>query len=305
MNYKMTEAEILKAAHPFMGKTAWPTVVMSVVVVGVYFSIFAAAVLDLLPLGVCFLALTYMVYAVYTPLHESVHNNIAGNNQKLKRLNNVIGHIVGTILGIPFVVHRQGHLAHHRATNIPGEDPDLVFSGNSFLDVISGGPKIIVNEYKYYFTRIYPTARRRDRIEVWVEIAIAIGWRVGLAAAGYPLEAFVLGVVGSLSGVSFLGIVFAWIVHVPFTETERYKNTATIFMPRWIHSTGTFFWLWQNYHSIHHLFPRVPFYRYRDLFDVISEGLAERDAPVIEVWQGKPPLKEASTGAFRVRSAMD
>lgn len=289
----MTDKDILHAAQQHMGHTAWPTLVMSFVVVAIYFGVFAAALFDILPLALCFVLISYMVYAVYTPLHESVHNNIAGNNKKLDKLNNVIGHIVGSILGIPYAVHRPAHMAHHRSTNIPGEDPDLVFTSGSFFDVLLGGPKIIVNEYRYYFKKIYPTAKRSDRILVWAEILIALGWRAGIALAGYPLEAFVLGVLGSLAGVSLLGTIFAWIVHTPFNETERYKNTATIFLPAWLHRVGTFLWLWQNYHSIHHLFPRVPFYNYRRVYELIEPGMQERGAPVM----GRPvPVYGLATG---------
>lgn len=287
MSQLMTDIEITQIARKDMGKTAWPTLIMSGIVVVVYFGVFAAATLDVLPLGIAFVIVSYMVYAVYTPLHESVHNNIAGDNVRLKRLNNVIGHTVGSILGVPYAVHRPAHMAHHRSTNVKGKDPDLVFSTNSFLDVVTGGPRIIINEYRYYFSRVHPTASRFDKSVVWCEIGFAIGWRVLLAAVGYPVEAFVLGVLGSVAGISFLGIIFAWIVHVPFDETERYKNTATIFLPRMLHSVGTFVWLWQNYHSIHHLFPRVPFYRYKAVHDQIERGMIERGAPAM----GRRPNK--------------
>ena len=42
----------------------------------------------------------------------------------------------------------------------------------------------------------------------------------------------------------------------------------------------TWLWLFQNYHSIHHLFPRVPFYRYPSVFGDIEEIMVARGAPV-------------------------
>jgi len=79
-----------------------------------------------------------------------------------------------------------------------------------------------------------------------------------------------------------LGCIFAWIVHSPFNESTRFKDTATILLPPVIHKPVTMLWLWQNYHSIHHLFPRVPFFRYAELFDEICPGVVERGALIVE-----------------------
>jgi nucleoside-diphosphate-sugar epimerase len=40
----------------------------------------------------------------------------------------------------------------------------------------------------------------------------------------------------------------------------------------------TALWLYQNYHSIHHLFPRVPFYKYRVLFDEVEDLMVAQGA---------------------------
>ena len=39
-------------------------------------------------------------------------------------------------------------------------------------------------------------------------------------------------------------------------------------------------WVFQNYHSIHHLFPRVPFYQYQRLFRDIEEVMVAKGAPI-------------------------
>ena len=92
-----------------------------------------------------------------------------------------------------------------------------------------------------------------------------------------------IAVLANIAGVSLLGFLFAWVVHTPFDETERYRDTATILLPSPVHELLTRLWLWQNYHSIHHLFPRVAYYRYAALFDEIREGMAERGAPIIDL----------------------
>ena len=43
------------------------------------------------------------------------------------------------------------------------------------------------------------------------------------------------------------------------------------------------FWMFQNYHSIHHLFPRVPFYKYAELFEEIEDVMVAKQAPIYNI----------------------
>jgi beta-carotene hydroxylase len=45
----------------------------------------------------------------------------------------------------------------------------------------------------------------------------------------------------------------------------------------------TWLWMYQNYHSIHHLFPRVPFYKYARLYSEIEAVLKEKQAPIYRI----------------------
>ena len=117
------------------------------------------------------------------------------------------------------------------------------------------------------------------RCLVLLEIAAFVGWRA-ILAIWFPMEVLLFCVATSVVGVTWLVIIFAWLVHIPFDETERYRDTSTYLLPRSIHRIATWLWLWQNYHTIHHLFPRIPFYRYQEVFDRIEPGLRERDTPI-------------------------
>lgn len=58
-----------------------------------------------------------------------------------------------------------------------------------------------------------------------------------------------------------LAILFSWLPHVPFDSTERFHNTRiTTFRG------STWLLLQQDRHLIHHLYPSVPWYRYRAVF---------------------------------------
>ncbi len=281
MEYRMTDKDIIDVVKPFMGKIAWPTILGTILASSAYILVLIGAITGALPTLAAIALLGFLVYVMYTPLHEAVHNNMAGSNPDFRWLNNTLGYLAATILGVSFTMHRSAHLAHHRATNLPGEDPDLCFKDSSLFSAITGGTLTVVNEYKTYFTRVFPRAKTTEKIVVMVEIITFLAWRLALAFAGFPLEALLFTVIANFVGVTVISYVFAYLVHTPFGETDRYKNTNTIIMPAWIHRPVTFLWLWQNYHSIHHLFPRVPFYQYAKIFDQIEPGMIERGAPII------------------------
>jgi beta-carotene hydroxylase len=279
----MTEVEILSKAKQYMGGVAWPTIITTLLAVTTYLAVLAGVILDYLPGIPSFLVLSYLVYVVYTPLHEAVHNNITGRNLKLRWLNNVIGYIVASILGVSFTMHRSAHMTHHRETNVEGKDPDLAYKNSSLYSLTVGGVLTLLQEYQDYFGRVFPKASLTEKITVIVELFVFVGWRVAVAMAGYPVEVLVYTLASNIVGVTLLGLIFAWIVHQPYGETARYKNTNTILLPKWVHRPATTLWLWQNYHSIHHLFPKVPFYQYEKLFNEIEPGMVERGAPIIRV----------------------
>ena len=100
-------------------------------------------------------------------------------------------------------------------------------------------------------------------------------------------------VVGTLIGLSILLYLFAYIVHRPHDAVGRYVDTSTIRVSGLVGKVLTWLWVFQNYHSIHHLFPKVPFYRYVQVFDEIEAIMARRQAPLYRLtWRGLVPESE-------------
>ena len=91
-----------------------------------------------------------------------------------------------------------------------------------------------------------------------------------------------------------LMFLFAYIVHAPHQGVGRYLDTSTIIAPQRWNKLVTVAWGFQNYHSIHHLFPRIPFYHYKKVFDDIEEIMVAKGAPIYRLsWRGLRP-REAS-----------
>ena len=54
--------------------------------------------------------------------------------------------------------------------------------------------------------------------------------------------------------------------HHPHTEQERMKTTTVYQARTGLDTAMTLIWGYQNYHAMHHLYPKVPFFRYRRLY---------------------------------------
>ncbi|HZA86784.1 MAG TPA: fatty acid desaturase [Acidimicrobiales bacterium] len=79
---------------------------------------------------------------------------------------------------------------------------------------------------------------------------------------------------GKLSGLVVM-TTFQWLPHHPHTETDRFRNTR---INMFTLSTPTL--LEQDHHLMHHLFPRVPWYRYRRLFTEMRPLLQKNSARI-------------------------
>ena len=280
---KSLDREAIRQAQLSMGGIAWPTVAFGFAIAAGYVLTFLAAARGDLSLVAGFFINGLLVYASYTILHETVHGNVSGFGQPTRWYNEVLGYASGFMMAIPLTIHRTNHMAHHRSTNDPEADPDMVMA-------IAGRPgpfslfvaslRSIVKQYTFFLGAGWSRTTPRDRWMAAAELALSVGIRLGLAVAGYAMEVLVLTVLANLLGNLIIVTLFAVAVHHPNTEQGRYLDTSTIIFPAWLNGPITWLWLWQNYHSVHHLFPRVPFYRYTELFDRIGGIMATRGAPI-------------------------
>ncbi len=271
-----------KAAQQYQGDFALPTVVTGLCIFTAYAATPLAVFVGALPLWTGCLLMIVLAYAAYTILHDAAHGAISGSHASLRWVNEWMGYAAAFVLMIPLTAHRHEHLAHHRHTNNGAEDPDLVVSDmtRSPLHTLRAAGRIYIGQYRYYMRNRWKGLGNKQDRQFIAEIVIAITARVALMAQGFWLEGFTLFAVGGIGGVALLMYLFAYIVHRPHDAQGRYVDTATIIAPTWCNRLVTWGWLFQNYHSIHHLFPRIPFYRYRRLFDEIEPAMRAHGAPI-------------------------
>ena len=272
----------LASATAYMGGVAWPTIVFGVLAVTSYLGSVALALVGAISLPLAVPLVAFLTYLNYTVLHESAHGSISGGQPSMRWLNESLGYISAWILMIPLTAHRAEHMAHHRHTNDASSDPDYHIGRmrGSFPAAVRAALRAIVSQFTYYRANRWDSASRKQNLILCIEVAAALLPRVSILFAGFWLEGLALFVLAWLLGATMLLYLFAYIVHRPHDRVGRYSSTSTILLSQWLHTPVTWFWVFQNYHSIHHLFPRVPFYKYAQLYEEIEDIMVAKGAPV-------------------------
>lgn len=272
----------LEAARQHMGSFAWPTVVLGIVLVTAYLATPLLVVLGAMPLLVAVPLMGFVTYASYTVLHDAAHGSISGSQTSLRWVNEALGYIAAWIFMVPLTAHRHEHLAHHRHANMPAEDPDYVMYDmtRSPFHALRAATRSYTGQYTYYFKNRWDKAPRSQNLILCLEVFAALAPRLAFIAAGFWMEGLALFAISWLLGIALVMFLFAYIVHTPHEAVGRYVDTSTIVIDGLAGKLTTLLWGFQNYHSIHHLFPRVPFYTYRAVFEEIEPVMVARGAPI-------------------------
>ena len=278
----MTEATAAQIAMREAAPAAWGTVALFLANAALWTLSLVAAIEHLWPLWVSLIFSTIAIYVNYTPLHEAVHGNIAAGNRNLTWANEVIGTISGIIFFHGFALHRVTHLAHHANTNDPDRDPDHWAHGPPSLALAARCLTILVPHERFGWQITAAAANGRPAmLRGFAERAVIYGGLAALILTGHADAAILAVGLPAILASGALAFLFDWLVHQPHAAhvSDRYRATNAFLFARG-HRTITVLYLWQNYHLIHHLFPRVPFYRYGKVFDEIRELLVAREANI-------------------------
>ena len=268
------EREAAQISKRHSGMIAFPTIGLALLIFCLYiFVLFMFASGYLGPL-ISTLLLGILTFASYTPLHEAVHGNVGGSNRKYKWLDYVVGLLMSPLISIPFNSHKKEHLAHHAHTN-SDEDPDVHLQNmfESVKDCYRETLKAIKTQNTFVMDNFTRT-----------EIAVTIGWRLlfvlSTGVGSVPVLFF-----GWFSGAFLTTFLFSYLPHQPFKDAARWKNTnIQLFSVSWFENLM----FQQNLHAVHHLFPRVPFYNYRRVFDKLEPTMRKKETPIIDMINRRP-----------------
>ena len=270
-----------KAWRRHAGFIAWPTLLFSIVVLVAWCGIALLAWRGTLGWGLTFALQTVFAYLGFTTMHEASHGNIAGRHSHMKSVEKLLGWLSGIPLLAPYPAFRQLHLEHHRHTNDEHLDPDYWVASSSRWAVVWR----CATTLPHYYCRILIGAIRapasRDAATITALVAY-VAVAVALSLHGYSTWVLAAWVGPGLVAATLLAFAFDWLPHQPHDQKERYCNSRILLFP----GLGVLLTN-QNFHLIHHLYPRIPFYRYGTFFDEVRQALVAKGAPIVDLASGR------------------
>lgn len=215
-----------------------------------------------------------LVVFLFTLEHEATHKTPFAS----EALNEAAGRVTGLLLVLPFEWFRYFHLAHHRWTNIEGQDPEL-----------EGGKPETVAAWAWHVTGVpywLSALRLTGRL---VTGRAEEPWMPAGAKPRIILEARAMAGVYAGVALSFVwtdAALWLWILPVLLGQpvlrlyllaehgdcprvADMFLNTRTTFTTRIVR-----FLAWNMpYHVEHHVLPQVPFHRLPDLHRLMKQEL--------------------------------
>jgi len=260
-------------------------------------------------------------YLLFPVIHDASHGSVSQNPYINDAIGTIAG---TTFFFAPFPTWRYIHLRHHRYTNIPDKDPDFWAGGkleNHWLNHKLALPlrwsTHILHYYYYFFDSLFKTVYNslvnktdsvcdlndltnkpelknsaRVLIVTLFSILINIGYLVRSYYNNFFWDMCVLWVIPSAISIMILSFLFDYLPHRPFTTeiTESRHKTTNMTHGFWslegeenpLIAALTFNQL--TYHNIHHLYPKLPFYKYPIVWKKHKEKLKELDTPIVTIF---------------------
>ncbi len=269
-----------KSAAAAVGGVVWQTPVICAVTISVIIGATTLAAIGAMPFWVTILLNWWALFALYTPLHEAVHGNISGRDKSKAWLDKLVGSLAGFFLSVPYGPHKTIHLTHHRHTNDPKHDPDHWVKGKTVPGIFF---RCMSASFGYLVYCVQHWENPEMRRAFWGTVGGMSATAIVLTALGQWLgwQVPVFGyLVPAVLAITTLAFLFDWIVHTPHEVQDRFANTRVLETEGPLDTVVTWLDLQQNYHGVHHAFPKIPFTKYRAFFRANREDITNAGLPV-------------------------
>ena len=262
-------------AEKYLGGRLWGVVILGLGNFFLWVSLFPLTMFGVIPLWLGFILATISVTACYVPSHEAQHSNIARKGEKLRWVNELVGHLTTIPLIFPYRMARIMHLEHHKHVNHPEFDPDYPDEAkNAFHAVIKTimnrqpRSKGAINHYKNTLARLGNEEARIAQRDTMLMQLFAMGFFFSMAWGGYPLVVALIWWLPRHIGLSYIRFYLSWAPHHPRTGRGRYDNTRAFKS-----KLGNIGSMGMQYHVMHHLYPNMPTHRtpaaFREMRDIL------------------------------------
>ena len=189
-------------------------------------------------------------------------------------------------------------LAHHRDTNNEELDPDHWVAVQGPFKVLWRSLTIVYWYQQYFWKHIAFHAHIPGMRPLTIHIALAylIFYSIafGLSVFGWWREVLALWIVPHILASALIIYFFAYRTHKPHEVHERYRDTNVFWVKgKILEPIVNWLYMFQNFHLIHHLFPRIPFYLYPNAFRSLSR-----------CWRKSAPTSTNTSSGVSLRASL-
>lgn len=206
------------------------------------------------------------IHLAFTIWHEAIHATVS----RSARVNDVVG-VLGMLLYMtPYFMQRWVHLEHHRKLN-EVEDPNHLYTSGSLLTLpfryfrALGYAKKIMKE---------DPRSRGEKVSDMATSAVIGGIYVWALATGRLWDILVLWLLPVVIAKLVMDFYVNYLPHRGL-PADRFLGTRVIDV-RWFEILV----LNHNLHAVHHLWPTVPWHRYREVYERKFDYLKSHGVPI-------------------------
>ena len=206
------------------------------------------------------------IHLAFTIWHEAVHGTVS----RSPRFNAAIGVLGMLPYMTPFFFQRAIHLEHHRRLN-ERRDPNFAYTDGSYLTILFRYPRALLNARE-----LFPSDPRTkaQRLSDTATSALVFAVLVAATAEGRLLDFVILW----LAPLVIAKLVMDWYINylphrgLPPDDFRGTRITAVEWLTPLV--------LNHNYHAVHHIWPTVPWHRYREIYRNKIDYLIRHGVPI-------------------------
>lgn len=284
MNISLKQWEQVNKKELQPPPTAWPTVFLFLLACSLFFLSTCLTIQEKFPtvLGLALNAIAQ--FMLFTVLHDSSHRSLSQTQFFNDTLGLISGFVISPIAGIK--LFRFIHMQHHRFTNEGGiNDPDE-WCGKGKKWTLPFRWITLDAHYLIWYIPKWRSRPKKEKQELISSLFLACILISCLMMNGYLIWTLLLWLIPGRIAITWLALAFDFLPHYPHdVKASENEYRATSIKP-YAAKIMTPIFLCQNYHLIHHLYPRLPFYRYPWVWNTAQKELIQEGARVMS-WSGK------------------
>ena len=206
------------------------------------------------------------IHFAFTIWHEAVHGTVS----RSPRTNDIVGVLGMLPYMTPFFLQRWLHLEHHRRLNRP-DDPNHIYTEGLYLTLPFRYPRLLAHARSLLPADPRTSGQRRSDTATTL---LVVGVLAAALATGHGIDFLVLW----LAPVVVAKLVMDWYInYLPHRGLEADDLRGTrITAVGWL----TPLVLNHNYHAVHHIWPTVPWHRYREIYRNKIDYLIRNGVPI-------------------------